>query len=527
VLPTRIGRRASRSIGDTILAGLAAGAGTTAALAVTHLVARAVPFPPVATAQALARAVPGPAATLAIDRLQHAAIPVFVSLVGAFFLAWGPIVGALGRRILPRLTPRTGAWIALVILWAAWSVVARPVPPEVHGTWYALATLPSVLVGAITAAVALRRSPASGPLGLPQVPRDLSRRRILASIGVGAGALLMGNASSLIAASAPGTRLRIPRLRPAVTPVPAPGDAAFQSVPGLTAPVTPLRAFYVVDEAFVDPILDPSTWRLGVGGLVASPYDLSFDDLTRMQVIERFQTLECISNPVGGQLISTARWEGVPLGALLERAGPRSGSAEVVFHSADGYSDSLPFAQAVDETTLIAIGMNGDELARRHGFPARVLSVGTYGMKNPKWLTSIEVVDRPYAGYWEERGWSNTAVAKTGCRIDVPRQGARVGSPTVVAGIAFAGDRGISKVEVSTDGGETWSPALLETALSPYTWVRWMYRWTPLIPGVVTIRARAYDGEGAPESPMWAPPHPDGASGLPVIAVQVAPSTRT
>jgi len=398
---------------------------------------------------------------------------------------------------------------------------------QLRGITYALATLPSVLVGAIAAAAALRRSPASTPSNQPQVPSDPSRRRLLASIGLGAGALLVGNASSLMAAGGPGARLRIPGLRPAVTPVPAPGDAAFRSLPGLTARVTPLGAFYVVDEAFVDPLLDPSTWRLAVGGFVSSPYDLSFDDLTRMEVRERFQTLECISNPIGGQLISTARWEGVPLGALLERAGPRPGWAEVVFHSADGYSDSLPFTQAVDGTTLIAIGMNGDELARRHGFPARVLSVGTYGMKNPKWLTSIEVVDRPYTGYWEERGWSKPAVVKTGCRIDVPRQGARVGNPAVLAGIAFAGDRGISKVEVSTDGGETWLRALLETALSPYTWVRWMYRWTPPTPGVVTIRARAYDGEGVPESPMWEPPHPDGASGLPVIAVQVSPATRT
>jgi len=525
-LPTRTGRRASGRIEDAVLAGLAAGAGTTAALAVTHVVARAVPFPPVATAQALARAVPGTVATLAIDRLQHAAIPLFVSLVGALFFAWGPIVGALATRILPHFTARASSWLALLLLWATWSVVARPVPPELRGVAYALATLPSVLLGAIAAAAASHRSPASAPSNFPQVPRDPSRRRLLASIGLGVGGLLVGNASSLMAVGGPGARLRIPGLRSAVTPVPADGDAAFGSVAGLTSRVTPLRAFYVVDEAFVDPILDPSTWRLGVGGLVSSPYDLSFDDLTRMEVIERFQTLECISNPVGGQLISTARWEGVPLGALLERAGPRPGSAEVVFHSADGYSDSLPFAQAVDETTLIAIGMNGNELARRHGFPARVLSIGTYGMKNPKWLTSIEVVDRPYIGYWEVRGWSKTAAAKTGCRIDVPRQGARVGSPAVVAGIAFAGDRGISKVEVSTDGGETWSPALLETALSPYTWVRWMYPWTPLSSGVVTIRARAYDGEGAPESPTWAPPHPDGASGLPVIAVQVAPETR-
>lgn len=173
-MPTRTGRRASGRIEDAVLAGLAAGAGTTAALAVTHVVARAVPFPPVATAQALARAVPGPVATVAIDRLQHATIPLFVSLVGALFFAWGPIVGALATRILPHFTARASSWLALLLLWATWSVVARPVPPELRGVAYALATLPSVLLGAIAAAAASHRSPASAPSNFPQVPRDPS-----------------------------------------------------------------------------------------------------------------------------------------------------------------------------------------------------------------------------------------------------------------------------------------------------------------------------------------------------------------
>src|SRR5205823_6266988 len=150
---------------------------------------------------------------------------------------------------------------------------------------------------------------------------------------------------------------------------------------------------------------------------------------------------------------------------------------------------------------------------------ARVLSVGTYGMKNPKWLTGIEVVDRPYRGYWEQRGWSKQAVVKTESRIDTPQSGQRVGDSVIIAGLAFAGDRGISRVEVSTDGGRTWMEAELKPALDGLTWRLWRLRWTPPGGGSTGIVVRAYDGSGRPQSRVYAAPHPDGASGYDAITV--------
>jgi hypothetical protein len=191
----------------------------------------------------------------------------------------------------------------------------------------------------------------------------------------------------------------------------------------------------------------------------------------------------------------------------------------VVFHAAGGYSESHSLKKAMDPTTLIAIGMNRHELPRAHGFPARLLTVGTYGMKNPKWLTDIELIDGDYNGYWEVRGWAPDVDPKITSRIDVPADGARVGSSTVIAGIAFAGDRGISRVEVSTDGGTTWNQGRLKTALSPYTWRLWMYEWRQIGPGTHRILARAYDGSGRPQSPTSVSPFPSGASGLEGITV--------
>jgi len=179
----------------------------------------------------------------------------------------------------------------------------------------------------------------------------------------------------------------------------------------------------------------------------------------------------------------------------------------------------------MDESTLIAVGMNGRVLPRERGFPARILSVGTYGMKNPKWLTGIEVVDSPYQGYWEQRGWSKKAIVKTGSRIDVPRDGSSVPGPTTIAGIAFAGDRGISTVEVSTDGGARWAETNLKRELSPVAWRLWRYPWAPLgKPGGAHILVRAVDGRGGVQTTEAAAPHPAGASGLDSTSVDVEPA---
>jgi hypothetical protein len=131
----------------------------------------------------------------------------------------------------------------------------------------------------------------------------------------------------------------------------------------------------------------------------------------------------------------------------------------------------------------------------------------------------IEVVDRPYRGYWEQRGWSKQAVVKTESRIDTPQVGQRVGDSATIAGIAFAGDRGISRVEVSTDGGRTWTEAELKPALGDLTWRLWRSPWTPQATGSIGIVVRAYDGDGGVQSKAYAAPHPDGASGYDAITV--------
>src|SRR5207237_6621435 len=198
-------------------------------------------------------------------------------------------------------------------------------------------------------------------------------------------------------------------------------------------------------------------------------------------------------NEVGGNLISTAVWRGVRLKDVLARAGLKPGVAELVFKSTEGYSDSIPLAKAGEDTTLVVFGMNGVALPQEHGFPARIIVPGIYGMKNVKWLTSVTAIDHHYRGYWEIRGWDDVARVKTESRIDVPASADSVHLPAKLAGVAWAGDRGIAKVEVSDDGGTTWRPAVLKRELSPVAWRLWA---ADISPGTGPSRVldRATDG---------------------------------
>ena len=216
---------------------------------------------------------------------------------------------------------------------------------------------------------------------------------------------------------------------------------------------------------------------------------------------------------IGGHLISTAKWTGVRLSDLLERAGVRPGALEVVSTSVDGFADSVPYGDATGPETIVAYGMNGMKLPRAHGFPARILVPGYYGMKQPKWLGSIEVIDRPFQGYWEQRGWIKEAVVKTMSRIDTPKSHSDVDGSLTVAGIAFAGDRGISRVEVSVDGGKSFADATLKTALSELTWRQWRFSFRPPAGSSTRILVRATDGRGATQTSEVTPPEYSGATG--------------
>jgi DMSO/TMAO reductase YedYZ molybdopterin-dependent catalytic subunit len=504
------------------IGGLAGGAAVAVGGAVLHTVAPSIPFPPIAIAQVLVRTTPGSFDSFFINRLGHWAARLAVVGTCIGFLAIAALLGMIIPPLARRISFASGP-VAFVPLWVI-SIVLYPSTTQWAGRWrFAAITLPLYLAGGAIAARVISHLRVA-PVAASRTEVDPTRRVLVRSAWIGAVGMLLGASplSSLVRRRPdPGRN----RLAMSATPSPRVAlsqDAQFAHVPGLTPEVTSNDQFYVVNEDLIQPDIDPATWQLRVAGMVDHSLELTYHDLQSMPMVERYQTLECISNQVGAHLISNARWAGVPLAAILDRAGIRSNAVEVAFGSAGGYSDSMSVAKAMDERSLIAVGMNGFVLPRAHGFPARVLGVGTYGMKNPKWLTNVQVLDRPYEGFWEQRGWSKRAIVMTMSRIDTPTDSATVHGPVVpIAGIAFAGDRGISRVEVSTDGRRSWNVAVLKSAQSPFTWRLWLYRWSPAGPGRHEIFVRVYDGTGAVQTPVESPPFPNGASGDDGITVNV------
>jgi DMSO/TMAO reductase YedYZ molybdopterin-dependent catalytic subunit len=307
------------------------------------------------------------------------------------------------------------------------------------------------------------------------------------------------------------------------------GRVAAQSlvarITGLPAEITPNDRFYVVSKnpPGFDPIVDVTKWSLQVGGLVGHPVRLTADDVKAMPAVEQIQTLECISNEVGGDLISNARWKGVRLLDVLQRAGgPGPTAVRVTFRCADGYSEAFPLVDAMNPTTVLAYEMNGEPLPPRHGFPLRLLVPGLYGMKNPKWITRLDVVDYDFQGYWEAAGWTDDAVVKTTSTFAAPPRSVRTGQ-VGVGGVAYAGDRGVTAVEYSSDDGKTWRTAELAPALGAFSWVLWAAVWQPTAPGEYTLKVRARDGRGVLQTSQVTRTLPDGASGYHTIRVRVRP----
>jgi DMSO/TMAO reductase YedYZ molybdopterin-dependent catalytic subunit len=482
--------------------------GLLAAAAVTA-VAPSVPFPVVAVAEAIATATPGGVATFFIEALQHLALPLSVVAVAVGFLG---LTWWLGRVVLTRLARRIGPFPAAVVLAApTWAVAVLAFQPDASTVGRPAFAVILALCALLGAAVAARGMAAPEP---SSSAADPSRRQLLHAGIAGAGTLALlwlPLGGWLGRRRDPGTT---PLGATAVTEAPL-RAARFDDVPGLTPRLTSLEDFYTVDEEFIDPDVDPAEWRLSVGGLVERPYELTYDELLAFPLVEQHATLACISNPVGGDLISTATWTGARLADLLARARPSDGAVEVVFRAIGGYSDSIPIDDAIRPVTLVAVGMNGQTLPRAHGFPARLLAPGYYGMKQPKWLTSIEVVDTPYEGYWEQRGWIKAAVVKTWSRIDgVDEPGA---DSWTVAGIAYAGDRRVERVEVSLDDGATWRDAEVEPPLSGLTWARWRLAFDPA--GATRILVRATDGDGEVQVSEYQAPHPSGATGYDAVTL--------
>ena len=446
-------------------------------------------------------ATPGPLFGALIDALQERGRPLLVLATALLLVVVAAILAALVSRT------RGPRWrVALLAGLALWAL-SLPLVAAADGglSWTSAgAALLEWLVAALPPWV-FELAPGRRA-GSPR--RDLqgsllSRRSFLELLGGTLGALTLGYLSFKAIAASP------------------PAAAGGSTVGRLPAAVTSPRDFYVVSkDLFGPPAVNGVSWRLAVRGLRTERISLS--DLAAMPQVEQYQTLECISNPVGGTLISNGRWRGVPLASLLHRAGVPASARQVVFECADGYSESLELAQGLHPDTLLALALDGSPLPAEHGFPARILAPGLYGMKNPKWVTGVRFSAREFQGYWERQGWNPAALPRLFSRFDFPAASGRLGAGRryLLSGVAYAGARGVSRVEVTVDGGSSWRPARLEPALSPYSWTVWSLPWAPAA-GLYQLAVRATDGHGRRQTLSAGGSYPAGATGLEQLQVEV------
>ena len=281
--------------------------------------------------------------------------------------------------------------------------------------------------------------------------------------------------------------------------------------------VTSVSDFYVVSKNLGgDPVVDSSTWRLNL-----PTRSLTYDELLKLPSDELELTLECISNEVGGTLISNGIWKGPRVSDILALTTVPTDAAWMLMESADGYTESFPLRELTPDHRLVT-HLNGAPLTPQHGFPARFIFPGHYGMKQPKWVTRIRFSATDQPGYWENNGWDERAIVKTMSRIDRPFDGAALAAGAVpMRGIAFAGARRISGVDVSWDGGRAWQPAQLQPEFSADAWRFWEL--TPTLPaGQYRIQVRARDGEGTIQPSRSTATLPNGADGYHTITITVA-----
>lgn len=365
--------------------------------------------------------------------------------------------------------------------------------------------------------------------GVDRSTSSLNRRGFFVAGGLTAGAAVVaGGAGKLLQRrfAVSGARDAISLPTPS-SPAPAlpPGADLAETVDGLTPLFTDNNNFYRVDTAITVPQVSPSDWSLRIFGRVDQEVEFTFEDLmNRDDLIERDITLSCVSNQVGDKLTSTARWIGVPLKNLLDEAGIKSGADQLVSRSVDGMTIGTATDAAMNtEDAMIAIGMNGEPLVVDHGFPARMLIPGQYGYVSAcKWIIEIEATTfDAFDAYWVERDWDREAPIKVFSRIDTP-QGLRPvkSGPRMIAGIAWAQTRGITKVEVKVDSAD-WVEAELSPEVSKDIWRQWTYP-VDFAAGSHTIVVRATDGNGETQPEERVPPFPNGATGWHNIVASVS-----
>ncbi|BBX17612.1 oxidoreductase [Mycolicibacterium duvalii] len=499
------------TLGARVLGGVAAAATAVGVAGLT-----AVAFGPeadvrTAVGSSVIELTPGPVKEWAIQTLGTANKSVLTIAVLIVVALLAAVAGAAER---PRRPVGSAMIVAAAVLGCA-AVLSRPNSTAVD-------VLPT-LIGA-ACGVAVLRYLTSPRRVEPDAP-DAGRRASLLGLGFLAAGTVSGVAGVVLtrlttAVTGDREAFALPAVDEPAAPIPPSVQPAGVQLPSF---VTSNADFYRIDTALTVPQLSRADWQLRIHGMVDREITYRFDDLDEFEVVEEVVTLTCVSNPVGGDLVSNAVWTGYRVRDLLARAGVSEDADMVLSQSVDGWTAGTPIDALTGADALLAVGMNGEPLPVEHGYPARLVVPGLYGyVSATKWVVDLEVTrfDRAQA-YWTRLGWAERGPIKTASRVDVPRAGQDVPvGPTVFGGVAWAQNRGIRTVEVRIDDGP-WQPATLGDGYSGQTWRMWSFDWEARDPGLHTISVRATDNTGYTQTSERVDPVPDGATGWHTITFAV------
>ncbi|KRE60480.1 molybdopterin-dependent oxidoreductase [Nostocoides sp. Soil756] len=519
---TSAGHRPGRAwyAGGAILA-TAAGAG------VGHLVAALVSpesSPVLAVGSTVIDATPTPVKEWAVSTFGTNDKAILIGSVAIVTLVVAGLVGVLARTRRSLGLALIGILALLALAAAAFRPTSQPID-LVPGLFTAVVGVlgAQFLFGRLDAVDSVTPDRAPGATPAHPGPGDgTSARRtvIVAAAGLGAVAAAGGAVGQALVSRGRSADIVLPTPAAPLEPLP---QGLEEMVRGVSSFRTPNAEFYRIDTALVLPRVGTDGWELTIDGQVDHPFSITFDELLAMPMIEKDITLTCVSNEVGGPYVGAARWLGVPVRTLLERAGVQSGVDQILSTSTDGMTISTPLqAMTDDRDALVAVGMNGKPLPVEHGFPVRLVTPGLYGfVGSTKWLTKLTATT--YAkdvAYWTERGWATDAPIYTESRIDTPRPLSTISSGrTVIGGVAWAQERGIRKVEVQVDGG-TWTEAKLGPEAGIDYWRQWYLPWDAL-PGRHTLVVRATDATGKTQTHQRQTPFPKGATGWHTVIMTV------
>ncbi len=429
-------------------------------------------------------------------------IILVITLIGS--LAGLALLPGTSHRVIDIFRPVRATLIlsAIGILFLYWAIAER----DSAGLTYAqlLTAALCVVTGAVVYSV-----------GTPLIARLLAPPAPPLGTGASRRLVLQAAAAALVAVPAIVLGREVLRTRTG-------GFLSERRSGQLSEAITPVDEFYSVSSNFRDPTGDGGPdWRLRVDGLVDRPLELTLAEVQALADPDLAVTLNCISNEIGGPLISTGLWNAAPLSRILAEAGPQAGVVDVVFAGRDGYTDSIPVQKALAPECHLAWGLNGEALPEKNGAPLRALIPGIYGIKSVKWLERITLVADDHQGYWQQRSWTDDGTIKAISRIDTPVDRDILRPGTVeIGGVAWSGLAGVDRVEVSTDDGATWVAAEIVERPGPYAWVVWRLAWQAG-PGTADITVRLVDRTGALQLDTGDPTLPDGATGWHRITVGV------